>query len=318
MFKVLGDVHAGRKFINDVPLHRRGEREAEVLRQLEEELNVLPEITTHIQVGDLFDSFDVDNETLLQVAVSYNRAALVHPWCTYIIIAGNHDRSKDETKVSSFKLFEILMGRMANIRVLYTPGFWGSFGFLPWRPNRSAKELAEELVSRHKLVQKEKLEAVFCHCDIASYGGDDFNLIPLAELSEITDNVITGHVHRPQKYVYEGRVNVTVVGSMQPYSHAEDVKGERYITVTTNQLRQIEPSTLRNKYVRVMLQEGEETPEIPDCMGFKTVQEAKKPEALEVEVEFKEFNTERLLSECMVELKIRDDIQKLVKGKFND
>ena len=66
---LIGDVHAGRKFKTNVPLHRIGEREESIYEDLFAALMpVDAKIEQHFVImGDLFDKFQVDNNTLLKV-----------------------------------------------------------------------------------------------------------------------------------------------------------------------------------------------------------------------------------------------------------
>ena len=316
MLKVLGDVHAGKRFINDVPLHRRGEREREVFSQLFDELNVDDEVTTHVQVGDLFDQFEVSNEDLMEVYNSYRMASKSRPRCDYYLIPGNHDLARDSNRVSTFQVLSEMLAPLKNVHVIFQPCALttkdGVFGFMPWHPFKSARELAAEL---HEVT----VDAVFCHCDIA---GETPNLLPTELLSHITSKVYTGHVHTPQTYVSHG-VEVIVTGSMQPYSHAEDPKGERYITVDVakfNDLIMNFADTIKNKYVRLRLPAGVEPPNfVPNCLGFKIIREQAEEEEQEVRIEMKieDFNTRNLFAQCMDEKGVSPEVKELMLEKFD-
>lgn len=316
--KILGDVHAGRKFLNDVPLHRRGEREEEVFKALEESLYSGNE-DLHFQVGDLFDSFDTDKETIDRVASIYERAAKALPSRRYVVYPGNHDRSKDDTKVSAFHLFTRIVAPVTNIWVIEEPSvvFMQSesqYGVIPWHPFKSSKQLAEELV---KYCEGRKLKAVFTHCDTGTFGNSDFNLLQTQILSQVTDCVYNGHVHTPSVFKQHG-VTVNNVGSMQPYSHGEDPTSSRYLTVSLDEFSKLSPSDIENKYIRVRLSKGESPPESPNCMGFKIIYESEEQQESEsLVVEFEDFNTRSLFVSCLTELKVSDKTQKLILEKFD-
>jgi DNA repair exonuclease SbcCD nuclease subunit len=322
--KVIGDVHAGKKFIENVPLHRRGEREALILEDLQGQLNDVKGIKLCVQVGDLFDAFKVDNETLIAVANIYQKAAEDTPDVTYVILRGNHDASRDADKVSSFEVLRCLLHPVENIIIPVGPTLLATFGsehygFLPWEPFRSAKELATQLVEdRERSKTGWPLDAVFCHCDIQSFGGDDTNLLPLDVLKEVTSTVYTGHVHNSSVFTKDG-VQVVVTGSMQPYSHGEDPEGIWYTTLTFEQFTDLTGCDwLKNKYLKVLLKEGQEVTTIPDCLGFITKRMDQKEMALEdLQMDVGSFNARGLLNMALEEYAIPKDIQQEVMEKFD-
>lgn len=308
MLKILGDVHAGKKFINDVPLHRRGEREGEVLSGLSANLRGVKGISSHVQVGDLFDAFEVDNNILMEVFLYYKNAAEANPSCTYYLIPGNHDLSRDSSKVSSFEIFAYLVGSIKNIVVITEPVIINKMGFLPWSPWHTAKEQAEQL--------QRPCDVVFCHYDIESYGGSMDNIVPVETLALITKRVVTGHIHKPQVHTF-GELVVEVVGSMQPYAHGEEEFPRRYLTLSLEAIQQIRPELLRDKYIRLQLFKGQEMPEVPDCMGFKVIKGAEE-ETESISVAFEDFNTRNLFIACLDELKVPADTQAKVLEKFDE
>jgi len=89
MFKTLGDPHLGKRFVEGVPLHRRGEREAHQWAEFERSLNDVSSAKNHICVGDLFDAFSVDEATVLRAAEHYVSAAARHRGTHYYILRGN-------------------------------------------------------------------------------------------------------------------------------------------------------------------------------------------------------------------------------------
>lgn len=310
MLKILGDVHAGKAFVNDVPLHRRGEREAEVLAQLFDELNVDPEVTSHVQVGDLFDQFEVSNEVVMEVFKSYQIASSANPQCTYYLIPGNHDLSRDADKVSSFQILQAMLARCPNVRFVMDPEVIEGMGFMPWHPFKHAETLAKELT---------ECDMVFCHCDLEGGGP---NVIPYDTLSKITKKVITGHVHTPQTFHRNG-MEIVVTGSMQPYSHAEDPEHKRYITVTVQQYNDLVlnyQDVIKNQYIRLILPKGVEAPSpIPNCMGFKTITETStdEPEQADISLDIQDFNTRRLFEQCMNDCGVSKILQETMLEKFD-
>lgn len=91
---LLGDVHAGRKFLNGTPLDKRGVREEWLMNQFRKHL--LEDVTaedTIFQLGDLLDAFSVPLEVLAELACIINESL-----ATLCFVAGNHDKSKDENR----------------------------------------------------------------------------------------------------------------------------------------------------------------------------------------------------------------------------
>lgn len=310
----MGDVHLGRRFIEGVPLDRRGEREEMVWAQFERDLHT-HNGDYHIQVGDLFDTFDVDNATVKRAAAIYKKAAKNLRTCKFLVLRGNHDASRSDTRVSSFDLFKEMVEVAENIEVIDTPRvipLYGdrAFGMMPWDPFKSAKEQAEELIR----MNGKRLEFVVCHCDIKGFG-NDFNIIPTETLKRITDIIVTGHDHHKRDLKIEG-VTVHVTGSMQPYSFGEDPEGTMYLTVTPAELAA--RGDVSNKYVRVVLQPGEVPPEVPNCLGYKTIS-AKASDDEEMDVGFEDFvDTLSLFKEILTELGVSAPRTTAVLDKFTE
>ena len=222
--KLLGDTHLGKSFKNGVPLHRRGEREALVWKTFEESFENLENVDYHINMGDIFDRAFVPYTVIYEAADIYARYALSFPKTRFIIIAGNHDLSKDLEKRSAFNLFEMMVRRVTNIFVIEEPTSFGSIGFLPYDPVRTAEELIEELMT-----SEDPIAVVMGHWDV-DMRSDPHNLIPTKLLSELgVTTVYTGHDHLPRIETRDG-VTINVVGSMQPYSHSEDPDELFYVT----------------------------------------------------------------------------------------
>lgn len=317
MLKVLGDVHAGRRFVNDVPLHRRGEREVEVLEQLRKSLDVGPEVEAHVQTGDLFDSFKVDNETVLEVADIYMEAAARYPGCDFYVYPGNHDLAKDESKKSSFQVFDAIVAGTSNIHVTWVPTSFKvgatPYAIMPWHPFKSALELANEVHLLLQVPEDQKFEAVFTHCDTTDYGGP--NVLPTQALATIAKSIINGHVHKPSTFTRDG-IKVINQGSMQPYAHGEEETPTRYLTLTPEEFEA--HKDLHDKYIRVKVPKGAIPPETPDCLGFKILfAEEGKEEAPDVQVEFEEFNTRSLFAQCLKECSVSQETTTKVLEKFD-
>lgn len=328
----LGDVHLGRKFTNGVPLNRRGDREAMVWEAFVASL-MNCDTEFHIQPGDLFDTFSVPEALLLQVAGAYRVAARMNPKTTYVIMRGNHDASRDESKASSFDVLADLLNFHVNIKVLrevtilatnetsYTESNLNNrLGFIPWHPFKSAEVLAQELVEK---AQGAKLQSVYGHFETESFGGDDFNLVPTKTLSAITDSIRTGHIHLPGEFVRDG-VTVMVIGSMSPYAHGEDANESMYMTRPFEEVLAIleaAPQVFMDMNVRVIVKPGEVVPEIPGVLAQTTKPYQEKAVALEeevLEVKYEDFNMRSLFDGCLTAKGIRQPIADKITAKFEE
>ena len=99
-FKILGDVHLGKVFVNNVPLNRRGDHEKIVWKEFERQLD--PEgAEVHVNLGDLFDRPYVPYSVLDRAAQLYLNAARSHPDTEFVVLRGNHDASRDMEAVSA-------------------------------------------------------------------------------------------------------------------------------------------------------------------------------------------------------------------------
>lgn len=303
---ILGDPHLGRRFVNGVPLHRRGEREKMQEEAFKKSLNDVNGCDLHVCMGDLFNAFVVPPEVVLFAAEEYRLAAERNPNVTFVVLMGNHDGSRDATKRSSFDLFAEIVDGIENIAVVRDGAdvFIRNglrLAFFPWHPFKTSREIVAELPVGGPF------DAVFGHWDIESFGDQEVhNILPYDELSEITKLVVTGHVHKPQTFE-RGDLKVVVTGSMMPYAHGED-DGEMFVTLTLKEA--LERDDLKDKCVRILLAEGEELPDI-DCLQL-TSKRVVTQEAENLEVEIEDFNFKNLFFEVMADEGVKDDIQKEV------
>lgn len=297
-FTVLGDTHLGRKFRTGVPLDRLGDREAMVWAQFEDELLTSPKQAIHIHMGDLFDKFVVPPEVVIDAAAIYKKAAKTYPDTTFVILEGNHDVSRDTLRRSSFDLFTALVAGAPNIMVVSeTPVQFHGYGFVPYNAFTPTSDLVWEL--------SDDLKAVFGHWDIQDWGGD--NVIPTQLLAEkgIT-TAYSGHDHLRRDLTRHG-VDIHVVGSMQPFTHAEDDTGQWYVTLG---LDEIDGQCLRDKNVRVLLKEGEELPVDLECLSL-TAKRVVSDE--EIEIDTSDFDTFDLRTALMaaIDETVREDVMKV-------
>lgn len=222
MIHQIGDVHLGRVFKTGVPNHRLGEREEMVWRHFEKELD--HPAPYKLILGDLFDTFIVSPTVVLRAYDLIRKATLK---ARIIILRGNHDASRDTDQRSSFDVLMELCGGRED--VTFVTGFhplrltngWSCILF-GWHPFVTTQQMATTAIEQSKGL---RYQAAFGHWDTQSYGGEDHNLIPIPELTNLLDTagvIFTGHEHRPSMKELGGR-QVRIVGSMQPYSHGEEL-----------------------------------------------------------------------------------------------
>lgn len=289
--ETLGDVHLGKKFEAGVPLHRRGDRERMQFEQFTRSL-MDTQADVHVQVGDLFDKFYVPFNVIWRTAETYKEAVVRNPGTTYIVLRGNHDASRDADKISAFQIFAALV-RPYGVRVAADePVRVGAEVFIPWHPFITAREMIEKHADMIR-----GADAVYGHWDIVN--GQD-NQLPSAELRSLgVGEAFTGHDHTARTETLHG-LKVTITGSMQPYSHAEDATGELYVTLTlTEALARIDE--LKDKSVRLILGPDEQLDVPIDCLQLQ-VQRQKGDGADMGQVDFEEFDLKQLFQQAVNEV----------------
>lgn len=296
---VLGDPHLGKKFRTGVPLHRIGDREAMVWGNFQASLRS-HNGSIHVNMGDLFDKFVVAPEVVLRAAEIYRSAAKDLSSCTFIVLMGNHDVSRDSTKASSFDLFEQLVAGVKNIKVVRGDKpfvYQKRLGFVPFHPFKPTEELVAQLPSG--------LEAVFGHWDIVDFGGN--NVIPTKLLAEKgLPLAISGHDHVARTETRHG-VEIIVTGSMQPYTHAEDPDHDFYRTVTLDELKNI--PDLTNLNVRVLLREGEVLPDDIDCLSLTAKRVGNDDEDMTIDTaQFESLDLRTMLGSVLEGLLCKDTL----------
>jgi DNA repair exonuclease SbcCD nuclease subunit len=307
LVEMMGDPHLGRSFIHGVPAHRRGERELSQKRAFVDQLmGTIADV--FVIMGDIFDKFVVSPTMVLFAAKAMRLAAETNPGTLYILLRGNHDGSRDVTLKSSFDLLAALLGDVENIMTIVDDVYClqldddNALGFIPWHPFKDASQMADEMLA---YVPVAEITAVFGHWDIDDFGGSNSNLIPLAQLMDITGLLITGHVHKPERRKVDG-IEIFVTGSMQPYAHGEDLTGTTYRTVGLEEARTLsESGTARDLCLRVVLNEGEELDFEIDCLQLRTVRGS--TDATEAPVDFESFNLKNLWDQTFTENLVSSD-----------
>lgn len=307
----IGDPHLGREFKTGVPLHRRGEREESVWRDFERRLDEPCDMS--VMMGDIFDRFVVPPEVVIRAAMAYRQAAAMRIARQFVLLRGNHDASKDADKKSSFDLLAELLANVPNIYVIKDEPKQleikdATLAFFSYHPFKTAAELAESLPG--------SFTAAFGHWDVDSFGGDDSQLIPLDVLADRCPTIFTGHVHSPGERNHKN-CKVVITGSLQPYSHAEDVTGEVYVTCDLETAKSLaEAGKLRDKCVRVLIQPGEALDFEIDCLALttKAVDAAEDDSNLEVNIEAFDFLA--LFKETFKEHGVSDETTALALEKY--
>lgn len=307
MLKVLGDPHLGRKFINGVPLHRRGDRE--IMQKLDFEqslLNLNDDVEYHINVGDLFDKTYVSYNTILFAVETYVRASTNRPDVSFIVNRGNHDASRDSDKASAYDVFSACLGGIDNIHILGDDPvkFDGKFTVIPWHPFNSALEVVNNNSETIK-----GSEFVVGHWDVVEIA-DEYNRIPASRLKELgVKYAISGHDHNARQIEVD-ELPISVTGSMQPYSHAEDKDGKLYVTLSPDEVEK-DRDRLKNMCVRVRGSLSEPL----DCLQLSFTKE-EKPE--EVKVEYDTFDIGAIFEDAFEEFSVPKELKEKIIDKYNE
>lgn len=309
--EALGDPHLGKKFMNGVPLHRRGEREALVWQDFRASLAKACDV--HVTMGDLFDKPVVPFSVILDAAMGYRTAATTHPDTLYVVLMGNHDGSRDADFRSAFDVFTALVRGVPNIKVVRgVPLHIAGLAFCPWDPFIAAEAMIADL--------PDGVAAVFGHWDIIDFARQSHNFLPVDWLSKRPNvQVFTGHDHKARVERVNG-VTVTIIGSMQPYAHGEDADDREpmYITATLADLEHDQPGELdifANKCVRLDLKPGETPPDL-DCLQLTTRRITGEGEPEELTVAFDSFDMEGLFKGAMSDAGVPESISGQVLNRY--
>lgn len=299
-FKLIGDPHIGRIFKTGVPLARLGERETLVENDLASQLLTLDNIPTII-MGDLFDKYHIPDNLTLWLSDVLNESS---KYKKVYILRGNHCVSKDVDLRGSFDVLERLCPDVVFVNTTYLitlPKHQGTLVLFGYDAFKSAKELAESIPDGLNYL------AAYGHWDITAHGEDTHNLIPIETLKEkgITA-VYTGHIHKHQKLQMSG-INVTVVGSMQPYAHGEEAADDPlYQTFYADEAKGMleeNPSVFHMTNLRVLLQADDVWGvDHVDCLSlvFKRIEGDRAVE--DITVGYDDFSSEAIFNKNLTEV----------------
>lgn len=287
--KLIGDPHLGKKFVEGVAPHRRGEREKEQMEHFRRELNT-PGVDMNVMMGDIFDSFLVSVDILVETFSAYLTAAMLHPEVIFVLVRGNHDVSRDAERFSSFDILREMLAQLPNVIVVedaqvITSKSGDKFLFFGYSAFTSATDMVVGMFADGKVSGGDRFVAAFGHWDADSFG-NDFNLAPVEALKHLTDVAYSGHVHTPYERMI-GDFKLVGTGSMQPYTFAEDPSGEIYVTDTLDNVEknlQADPNFYANRCLRVLLEPGQVPPAV-ECRQLSVKTSAVTEEIQEVRSE---------------------------------
>lgn len=320
----VGDPHLGRVFKNNVPLHRRGERERMVRAAFRQALEPAPGVENVVIMGDIFDKPQVTYETIWYAHGILADAASNHPKVMYWVIQGNHDESRDLNEITAWNIFELMLGAKPNIRLVRDALVVDDTVFLPWSPRYSAAEMLA--IARPAIEESTTpVTKAYGHWDLDARSAH-WNLIPLRDLAKLgITEIYTGHIHLPSVYEEAG-VTVNVVGSLQPYAHGEDGLQSaevRYITYNLSEYEELVElnllDQLKNFCVRIRLDPSEAIPPPPDCLQWQVERyvEGDDEDAFGVELTLEGFELNKVYGETLDEVTIRPDVREKIDAKWN-
>lgn len=302
---LMGDPHLSKTFVHGVPLHRRGEREELVWQAFEADLTAT-EADLHVCTGDLFHRAIVPYDAILRAADIYTRVAADKPDTQFIILRGNHDQLRDLERASAFDLFARLVAPVPSITIVTDPVMIEGHLFVGHDP---VIPLADRITDAHR-----GAKAAFFHAETEGFG-NDVNLIPFRKLADLNiPKVFNGHEHKAARFTRDG-VDVTVVGSLQPFAHGEESDDTLYVSLTLAELE--DAGDLRDKCVRILLEPGETLEQEIDCLQL-TVKRVSEAAVDAGEVTLGEFDIEALFRQAFEEAGVSDTLTDTMLQRFHD
>ena len=305
--KIIGDPHLGREFKQNVPLDRRGEREALMFKQFTDELNVPDDLI--IVIGDLFEHWYISYENLyrtIEILLSWQKR---FPKKVLVLLQGNHDYSPANGVYGAWDILDLSLRPYANIRVVRKPETICGVVFFPWEWDRSAEEQLNDITLW--------TSTAVGHWDLVDYGGDTGHLCPAGSLkAHGVTRIVSGHWHLAGVYTIDG-VDVECTGSMQPMTHAEDPEGKMYVTLTSEEYARTDPETLRDKYVRVRGPNVSDITPPETCLGFKTERVDRGTVVPTEKVTLGDFDIKKILDKHLKAHEVPEDVQREVKERLS-
>jgi DNA repair exonuclease SbcCD nuclease subunit len=301
---IIGDPHLGREFKNGVPLHRRGEREAAQMAQFRAEL--AEDAAMVVMIGDLFDKPFVPLPVIHATAAEIIAAALDRPHVTFVMLAGNHDKSRQLEVRGAWELLELAIRWLPNVRVVNETTVIEGVALYPWQWDTTAEEQVARFGSSCPIA--------IGHWDLQDFGGDTSHMVPAKALAKWgVSTIVSGHYHLPGEYEVDG-IPVICTGSMQPYTHAEDPAGDLYVTLTVDEA--LARDDLGNKCVRILLQPGEDMPEI-DCLQLTNKRADVEADELEIsDIGIGGFDIHKTLADEFTSNEVPAEVQTFIKERM--
>lgn len=304
---LIGDVHLGRKFRNkDIPLDKRGVREQILKLRFQQYVDLAIKLIKSgkynfvVQLGDLFDSFAVSYEDLLFAYEQLSKFNQNNITC--YILAGNHDLSKDTSRVSALSMLKKMLGDVCvhivteDYQVIHDNLNNEQHVLIPYNHEDDSRKNLRPF-------------RIIAGCKSYIYGHFD-EPFPVEWQQQFT-HVYTGHIHKPRE---EG--NITIVGSILPLTFAEDANNSFMRTVTLDEYeKDLADGVSDYRCYRIKLGEGEELPAEKHCLQMSVYNE-KKPDDSEqdINVEFETFDMDRLLHEALDDTGLFEEIY----GLYNE
>lgn len=310
-FRLIGDPHATKKFQVGVPIARKGEREEMLMQDLENRLQSNGE-NAIVMVGDLFEHPLCSISDAYRIISMILNAAKKFPNTKYIMNAGNHDVSPQLSSINTFDILKLFHQTEPNLYILTKPMVIDDMAIFPWEWDRKPLEQLED-------VRGQSFKHAIGHWDLVDYSGkNDGYMCPASELIAMgAEGIYSGHWHLPGIY-YVDDIPVFCTGSMQPMSHSQDPEGKLYITLTLDEYLESDQEDFKDKYVRVVLTEGQEVDKPEDCLGFK-VQKAKNPDDIYMqEIVVDDFDLKKVIEDNLEKYQVRHDIQDEIKKMLSE
>lgn len=276
--QTIGDPHLGRNYRNNLK-NRLGDREKMIRQSFLDLLEQPADIT--IIMGDLFDKVSITNEWFSSTVKSLTFFAEKYPNRKLIVLNGNHDLTKDVSRVSSFNLLEnyfrvndnypniIFLSELTDH--MYLEEFNTTLCFTNYDPFNSLDDLNLPQIKFFDKVDSYKI--AFGHFEVESFESNKFidRTVPNILLDNF-DLVVTGHIHKPELTEIRD-TTILVTGSMQPYAFGEEIKddGDLYVNLSLKELKEIleqNPDAFINSNVRVFYNKGEDLIGTFNCLSI--------------------------------------------------
>lgn len=307
-FRLIGDPHITKKFHFGVPLARKGEREALLFEDFKNRLYDGAEKYV-IMVGDLFEKPITSIPDLHETMKIILTAAARQPQREFLMLCGNHDISPQKNDPGSFDILLMLNGFFPNLHFIAKPTVVGGIALFPWEWDRTAEEQLAD-------VDAGTFDTAIGHWDLVAFDENHTDhLCPAQQLIDMgAKKLYSGHWHVAGDYKVDGHT-VHCTGSMQPMTHAEDPDGKLYVTMSLSEYEATDPAKLKDKYVRVIAEEGDVVDTLEDCLGFKVQRAASTEEDQVVEVD--DFKVSDVVQKNLDKHQVPAEVATFIKDRID-